>query len=85
MDGRDENVDGATLRARVPARHKEFVRELLGRYGVTVDLDDPVVAKRDFPLLPAVSARLMDVAVAHPIKLIANPLGLPRHNRSGKN
>ncbi len=77
MIGRDENVDGETLRARVPARHKEFVRELLGRYDVTVDLDDPIVAKREFPLLPAVSARLMDVAFSHPIKLIANALGLP--------
>ena len=26
MIGRDENVDAATLRARVPARHKEFVQ-----------------------------------------------------------
>jgi NAD(P)H-dependent flavin oxidoreductase YrpB (nitropropane dioxygenase family) len=77
MIGRDENVDSATLRARVPERHKEFVRSVLGRYGVTVDLDDPIVAKREFPLLPAVSARLMDVAFSHPIKLIANALGLP--------
>jgi hypothetical protein len=67
MVGRDERVDAATLRARVPARHKEFVRDLLARYGVAVDLDDPILAKREFPLLPAVSARLMDVAFAHPI------------------
>ncbi|HUH22288.1 MAG TPA: nitronate monooxygenase, partial [Gaiellaceae bacterium] len=77
MVGRDEKVDAATLRARVPARHKEFVRDLLARYDVAVDLDDPILAKREFPLLPAVSARLMDVAFAHPIKLIANALGVP--------
>ena len=77
MIGRDENVDAQTLRARVPAQHKEFVRSLLARYDVTVDLDDPILAKRDFPLLPQVSARLMDVAFSHPIKLIANALGLP--------
>jgi NAD(P)H-dependent flavin oxidoreductase YrpB (nitropropane dioxygenase family) len=77
MVGRDGSVDVETLRARVPERHKEFVQALLGRYGVTLDLDDPRVAKREMPLLPAVSERLMDVAFSHPIKLIANALGVP--------
>jgi NAD(P)H-dependent flavin oxidoreductase YrpB (nitropropane dioxygenase family) len=77
MVGRDGSVDIETLRARVPERHKEFVQALLARYGVTLDLDDPRVNKREMPLLPAVSARLMDVAFSHPIKLIANALGVP--------
>ena len=77
MVGRDGSVDIETLRGRVPERHKEFVQALLARYGVTLDLDDPRVAKREMPLLPAVSARLMDVAFSHPIKLIANALGVP--------
>lgn len=77
MVGRDGSVDVETLRARVPERHKEFVQALLARYGVTLDLDDPRVAKREMPLLPAMSARLMDVAFSHPIKLIANALGVP--------
>jgi NAD(P)H-dependent flavin oxidoreductase YrpB (nitropropane dioxygenase family) len=77
MVGRDGSVDIETLRARVPERHKEFVQALLARYAVTLDLDDPRVAKREMPLLPAVSARLMDVAFSHPIKLIANALGVP--------
>ncbi|HKU15687.1 MAG TPA: nitronate monooxygenase [Steroidobacteraceae bacterium] len=77
MVGRDENVDSAALRARVPERHKEFVRALLARYGVTLDLDDPIVTGRELSLLPAISSRLMDVAFAHPIKLIANALGVP--------
>jgi NAD(P)H-dependent flavin oxidoreductase YrpB (nitropropane dioxygenase family) len=77
MVGRDGSVDIETLRARVPERHKEFVQALLARYGVTLDLDDPRVAKREMPLLPAVSERLMDVSFSHPIKLIANALGVP--------
>ena len=77
MVGRDGSVDVETLRARVPERHKEFVQGLLARYGVTLDLDDPRVNKREMPLLPAVSERLMDVAFSHPIKLIANALGVP--------
>jgi NAD(P)H-dependent flavin oxidoreductase YrpB (nitropropane dioxygenase family) len=77
MVGRDGSVDVETLRARVPERHKEFVQALLARYAVTLDLDDPRVAKREMPLLPAVSERLMDVAFSHPIRLIANALGVP--------
>ena len=77
MVGRDENVDAAALRARVPARHKEFVLSLLAPLRRAIDLDDPIVAKRELSLLPAVSARLMDVAFSHPIKLIANALGVP--------
>jgi NAD(P)H-dependent flavin oxidoreductase YrpB (nitropropane dioxygenase family) len=77
MVGRDGSVDVETLRARVPERHKEFVQALLARYAVTLDLDDPRVAKREMPLLPAISERLMDVAFSHPIRLIANALGVP--------
>jgi NAD(P)H-dependent flavin oxidoreductase YrpB (nitropropane dioxygenase family) len=77
MVGRDGSVDIETLRARVPERHKEFVQALLARYGVTLDLDDPSVMKREMPLLPAISERLMEVAFSHPIKLIANALGVP--------
>ncbi|HET9448979.1 MAG TPA: nitronate monooxygenase [Steroidobacteraceae bacterium] len=77
MVGRDGSIDVETLRARVPTAHKEFVQSLLARYGVTIDLDDPRVAKREMPLLPQMSARLMDVAFSHPIKLIANALGVP--------
>jgi NAD(P)H-dependent flavin oxidoreductase YrpB (nitropropane dioxygenase family) len=77
MVGRDGSVDIETLRARVPERHKEFVQALLARYGVTLDLDDPRVMKREMPLLPAISERLMEVAFSHPIKLIANALGVP--------
>jgi NAD(P)H-dependent flavin oxidoreductase YrpB (nitropropane dioxygenase family) len=77
MVGRDGSIDVETLRARVPTAHKEFVQSLLARYGVSIDLDDPRVAKREMPLLPQMSARLMDVAFSHPIKLIANALGVP--------
>jgi NAD(P)H-dependent flavin oxidoreductase YrpB (nitropropane dioxygenase family) len=77
MVGRDGSIDVETLRARVPERHKEFVQALLARYGVTLDLDDPRVMKREMPLLPAISERLMEVAFSHPIRLIANALGVP--------
>ncbi|WP_439568048.1 NAD(P)H-dependent flavin oxidoreductase [Sphingopyxis sp.] len=63
----------------IPAEHKAFVADLLGKHGV----DDGNLT------LPAVggglgenmtddgAARLLEVAFRHPIKLIANALGVP--------
>lgn len=63
----------------IPAEHKAFVADLLGKHGV----DDGNLA------LPAVggglganmtddgAAKLLEVAFRHPIKLIANALGVP--------
>jgi NAD(P)H-dependent flavin oxidoreductase YrpB (nitropropane dioxygenase family) len=77
MVGRDGDVSADMLRSRVPAPHKKFVQELLARHDIAIDLDDPAVAQRGMSLLPAVSSQLMDVAFSHPIKLIANALGVP--------
>lgn len=77
MIGREEDVDSEALRARLPLRHKTFVRELLNKHDITIDLDDPAAVPRRMSLLPAVSAQLMDVAFSHPIRLIANALGVP--------
>jgi NAD(P)H-dependent flavin oxidoreductase YrpB (nitropropane dioxygenase family) len=77
MIGREEDVDSEALRARLPLRHKTFVRELLARHDIAIDLDDPAAVPRNMSLLPAVSAQLMDVAFSHPIRLIANALGVP--------
>lgn len=76
MVGRGEKVDSSGLRARIPEQHKAFTRELLAKHGIAIDLDAPW-SKRELTLLPDVSERLMDVAFAHPIRLIANALGLP--------
>ncbi|HEV7343516.1 MAG TPA: nitronate monooxygenase [Sphingopyxis sp.] len=63
----------------IPAEHKAFVADLLGKHGV----DEGNLA------LPAVggglgenmtddgAARLLEVAFRHPIKLVANALGVP--------
>ena len=77
MVGRDERIDSAGLRGRVPAEHKAFVSALMAKHGVTFDFDDPAYARRTITMLPDVAEQLMDVAFAHPIKLIANALGVP--------
>ncbi|MGH8187819.1 MAG: nitronate monooxygenase [Steroidobacteraceae bacterium] len=77
MVGRGGDVSADVLRSRVPASHKKFVQDLLAKHDIAIDLDDPAVAQRGMSLLPAVSSQLMDVAFSHPIKLIANALGVP--------
>jgi NAD(P)H-dependent flavin oxidoreductase YrpB (nitropropane dioxygenase family) len=75
---------GATAReaaARIPETHRHFADELLRRYGIdpsrpiagsTLEGSDaPVPYQRD------TGERLMDVAFRHPIRLIANALGVP--------
>ncbi len=73
---------GATqgdLAARVPDRHRIFVHDLLRRHGV-----DPTQGShsREDPDRPPsyqfeTNEKLMDVAFRHPIRLIANALGVP--------
>lgn len=65
-----------SLYARIPAEHKQFVKELLARYDIDFDLDrdiDPAM----FPMIaPDTPDILMDVSFRHPIRLMANALGL---------
>jgi NAD(P)H-dependent flavin oxidoreductase YrpB (nitropropane dioxygenase family) len=76
MAGSDGSVDEAGLRARLPEGHKRFARELMARHGIAVDYDDPAFTARRINLLPGTTERLLDVAFEHPIRLIANALGL---------
>lgn len=66
----------AELAARVPARHRDFVVDLLGRHGIAVDRDAAVDASVLPITAPETAERLMDVAFRHPIRLIANALGI---------
>jgi NAD(P)H-dependent flavin oxidoreductase YrpB (nitropropane dioxygenase family) len=67
------------LRA-VPAEHKVFAAEILERHGIDAsDLDDArhghLSLERN--LQESGAARLLEVAFSHPIKLVANALGVP--------
>ncbi len=73
---------GATLgdlAAQVPAGHRQFVHDLLRQHDVdplqgTHSRED---ADRPPPYQRETGERLMDVAFRHPIRLIANALGVP--------
>jgi NAD(P)H-dependent flavin oxidoreductase YrpB (nitropropane dioxygenase family) len=75
--GRDEHTTSEALRARVPAAHEAFVRDLFAKHDIAFDFADPKVPVRTIDLLPDAAERLMDVAFSHSIRLIANALGIP--------
>ncbi len=64
----------------IPAAHIEFVTGLLGTHGIDVgDLRLPPNGQRAFGdnMHESGAAALLEVAFRHPIKLIANALGVP--------
>jgi len=63
------------LAAKIPDRHIDFTVELLASHGVPIERHQ-VVSKRRPPTMPDVGEALMNVAFRHPIRLIANALGI---------
>jgi NAD(P)H-dependent flavin oxidoreductase YrpB (nitropropane dioxygenase family) len=77
----DAGATNRALLARIPNSHQAFVRDLLGSHGVDPDREIAGATRLDLDGGAAYQAeaseRLMDVAFAHPIRLIANALGVP--------
>src|SRR5436190_3796610 len=65
----------AQLAEALPTEHRDFTRELLARYEVELTVTE---GHGDLPpaTSPEMGEQLMDVAFEHPIKLIANALGI---------
>ncbi len=79
--GKDEEPSPQELLAMVPDGHKKFADDILVAHGLDTDgVDDEARLARlgwgDNLRLEGATA-LLDVAFAHPIKLIANALGVP--------
>lgn len=69
------DISGEQLSELVEPQHRAFVESLLARYGINASADD-LKLQTQLPLDPASGEQLMDVAFRHPIKLIANALGI---------
>lgn len=69
-------VDIEKILENIPQKHRDFVLSLMAQYDIKLDPAD-VVNRRMPPTLPNIGEQLMDVAFRHPIKLIANALGVP--------
>lgn len=71
--GRGQTLE--SLDAMIPLAQREFAAQLLQQHGIPAQPQD--FAPRQLPsILPELGEALMDVAFRHPIRLIANALGI---------
>ncbi|HVS13250.1 MAG TPA: nitronate monooxygenase [Thermoanaerobaculia bacterium] len=81
MVGRDAAIDAERLLAMIPEDHKRFAAGVLEEHGIDAsDVDDRARRRRlgmGENMRPEGAQKLVDVAFAHPIRLIANALGVP--------
>jgi NAD(P)H-dependent flavin oxidoreductase YrpB (nitropropane dioxygenase family) len=72
----EKDVTWKSLEARVTPEHRAFTRNLLQKYGI--ELATPNVADNaPQPFDAQCAMEVLDVAFTHPIRLIANALGVP--------
>jgi len=72
----EKNVTHGDLKSRVPAAHRKFAADLLETAGVKLQLTEGNPS-RPQPFDPESAMRLLEIAFEHPIRLIANALGVP--------
>ncbi|WP_108811498.1 nitronate monooxygenase [Sphingorhabdus sp. Alg231-15] len=80
VEGKGEQIDVDTTLAMVPDEHKQFSKDIMARHGV--DPGDLEELRREHAvgadnLRGGNAGALLEVAFRHPIKLIANALGIP--------
>ena len=68
-------ADSAARAAAIDPHHREFADDLLARYGIAAAAERPNWSRR-MGITPENGLALMDVAFRHPIRLIANALGI---------
>jgi NAD(P)H-dependent flavin oxidoreductase YrpB (nitropropane dioxygenase family) len=72
----EKNVTWKSLEARVPQAHRDFTRTLLKKYDIELT-ETNVADNQPQPFDADTAMRLLEVSFRHPIKLIANALGVP--------
>ena len=80
MLGKHEEVNAERVLAGLPHTHKEFADQLLARHGIEAGSLEGARASMvqiGRNLRPSGAADLLEVAFRHPIRLIANALGVP--------
>jgi NAD(P)H-dependent flavin oxidoreductase YrpB (nitropropane dioxygenase family) len=75
-EGKGQGLDLGALQAMVPPAHRAFVRDLLEGKGVSAT-DEELTRYTMAGVGDGVGEALLDVVFKHPIKLIANALGVP--------
>jgi NAD(P)H-dependent flavin oxidoreductase YrpB (nitropropane dioxygenase family) len=77
----EKGVTYGALAQRVPQKHRDFVNDLLRKHGIEPSqvIEGEQARPADAPIsMQAENAlRLIDISFRHPVKLIANALGVP--------
>ena len=71
-----ELADNKSRAAAIDPSYQGFVNQMLGQYGIAPEAEMPILKER-LGITPENGLALMEVAFRHPIKLIANALGVP--------
>jgi NAD(P)H-dependent flavin oxidoreductase YrpB (nitropropane dioxygenase family) len=72
----EKNVTWKSLEARVSPEHRAFTRDLLKKYGVELTASN-VADNQPQPFDAQCALEVLDASFRHPIRLIANALGVP--------
>ncbi len=73
FEGKGENLSGEQLAERIPAEHRDFINQLLADHGIEVE----ELRVAPSALSGDTGKSLLDVALNHPITMMANALGVP--------
>ena len=74
FEGKGENLSGRQLADRIPDEYRGFIAELLAQHDIEPE-EKPRVGSA--MLAGSNGEQLLEVAVAHPIRMMANALGVP--------
>lgn len=74
--GDEMAVDDETLLAMVPDEHRRFVQGVFAEHGIVL-AEDELLGMFGAGVTGDIGERLMDVILRHPVKLVANALGVP--------
>jgi len=72
----ERDVTWQSLERRIPSEHRAFTRDLLKKYDVELT-STSVPANTPQPFDAARAMELLEVSFRHPVRLIANALGVP--------
>ena len=77
--GKGQEIDTDEIIKSIPAEHKDFADSVLNKYDIKTEDDDKGQAGGQFGknLSDEGAASSLEVAIRHPIKLVANALGVP--------
>jgi NAD(P)H-dependent flavin oxidoreductase YrpB (nitropropane dioxygenase family) len=72
----EKDVTWKSLEARIPAQHRQYTKDLLNKYGIELQTSS-VADNQPQPFDARRAMEVLEVSFSHPIRLIANALGVP--------